>query len=257
MRRIILAIVIVVVVLAGFFAYPLIADRIERTHEIAKREHIEVPSAQPKVPEAQARTRARKPPGASEVNWDVPFTPQAPLGEWDALHEEACEEASALMVLRYFQGKPLTSPEDAETGIKFLVEKSEKVLGQAVDQTAQQIAELIASETVDRTLTISVVANPTEESIKHALDQGMLLIVPAAGRQLHNPYFQRPGPLYHMLVIRGYTKDGFAITNDPGTKRGKEFLYTWPTLLAAIHDWNDGDVDNGDKVAIVVGPYVP
>ncbi len=55
-----------------------------------------------------------------------------------------------------------------------------------------------------------------------------------------------------MLVLRGYTKDGYVITNDPGTKRGAQYAYRWSVLLNAIHDWNGGDVENGEKVVIVV-----
>ncbi len=34
----------------------------------------------------------------------VPFTPQAPTANWDAPHNEACEEASAIMAAAYFAG---------------------------------------------------------------------------------------------------------------------------------------------------------
>src|SRR5687767_2969126 len=34
----------------------------------------------------------------------VPFTPQAPTGNWDTIHNEACEEASAIMANAYFSG---------------------------------------------------------------------------------------------------------------------------------------------------------
>ena len=39
---------------------------------------------------------------------DVPFTSQAPFGKWDAYHEEACEEASLVMIEYYLQNKKLT-----------------------------------------------------------------------------------------------------------------------------------------------------
>ena len=56
-----------------------------------------------------------------------------------------------------------------------------------------------------------------------------------------------------MLIIKGYTKEGNFITNDPGTRRGADFIYSPGVLMNAIHDWNGGDVDNGKKVMIVVG----
>ena len=56
-----------------------------------------------------------------------------------------------------------------------------------------------------------------------------------------------------MLVIKGYTKDGRFITNDPGTRRGANYLYDPNIVLNAIHYWNGGDVKNGKKAVIVVG----
>ena len=60
------------------------------------------------------------------------------------------------------------------------------------------------------------------------------------------------GPLYHMLVVKGYTKDGTIITNDPGTRRGADFLYDPDALFNAVHDWNGGNVNEGAKVMVVV-----
>ncbi|KKR45570.1 MAG: hypothetical protein UT82_C0026G0013, partial [Parcubacteria group bacterium GW2011_GWB1_40_14] len=92
----------------------------------------------------------------------------------------------------------------------------------------------------------------TVDTIKRELAAGNPIIVPAAGRELGNPYFTSPGPLYHMLVIRGYTSDDKFITNDPGTRRGEEYTYKFDILMNAIHDWNGGDVINGKKVIIVL-----
>ncbi|HRH93673.1 MAG TPA: hypothetical protein PKV72_04050, partial [Candidatus Peribacteria bacterium] len=155
--------------------------------------------------------------------------------------------ASTLMVLRYFAGQKIASAQDAEDGILHLVAAS----GPAMDETAREIADLVMSE--NPSLHAKLLKDPTEAAMKEALAGGKLIIVPAAGRQLGNPYFQSPGPPYHMLVLRGYTRDGHVITNDPGTKRGENFAYTWSALINAIHDWNGGDVENGAKVVIVIG----
>lgn len=199
---------------------------------------------------ALASSSSISPAIRSSVNWDVPFTSQAPFANWDALHKEACEEASVLMVLRYFHGKPIASPEDAEQTIQDLVAKN-AALGFPVDDTAEQIVTLIHS--LDPELSATLLRNPSEEKLKKILNDGSLVIVPAAGRQLGNPYYTAPGPLYHMLMLRGYTGDGYVITNDPGTKRGAQYVYRWNVLLSANHDWNGGDVEGGAKVVVVVG----
>lgn len=259
MRRIIPGLCLGLLIAAGVWEaldlYPVLLDRRIREAEIADRQNFTLPAAEQKPTDTQVVRNVKQPPQRTEVNWDVPFTSQAPFGEWDPDHKEACEEASVLMVLRYFEGKPFESPDDADAALLRLVRKVEMDMKLPVDITAQQAATLIALENQD--LTVSVVADPTEESIKNVLDQGKLVIVPVAGRMLKNPYFQSPGPPYHMLVVRGYTADGYVITNDPGTKHGNAFPYRWATLLGAIHDWNGGDVEKGGRVAVVVGPFVP
>jgi len=53
-------------------------------------------------------------------------------------------------------------------------------------------------------------------------------------------------------VIKGFLSDGQIITNDPGTRKGADYLYDPQILLDAIHDWNDGDVPRGEKNMIVI-----
>lgn len=184
-----------------------------------------------------------------EINLAVPFTPQAPHANWELPYKEACEEASLLMVARYKNDAPIRSREDADEEIRALVAFQNGLFGDYKDTTAEQTAE-IAREYYGFKNT-EVVYDFTVEDVKREVAVGNPVIIPAAGKILPNPYFRTPGPLYHMLVIRGYTKDRF-ITNDPGTKRGEEFTYTFDELLNAAHDWNGGDVANGQRAMIVV-----
>jgi hypothetical protein len=194
-----------------------------------------------------------------EYNLAVPFQPQAPHANWSLPYAEACEETSLIMADRFFNNKGLSASE-ADEEIKKLVEWEKKELGYYEDTSAKEVVK-IAKEyfgfNVELDYDVSVA------NIKQHLANNKVIIVPASGRQLGNPYFTGEGPVYHMLVIRGYTKDKF-ITNDPGTKRGEEFLYSYGTLINAIHDWpletggdrqeiNQKTVETGDKVLIVVG----
>ena len=81
-----------------------------------------------------------------------------------------------------------------------------------------------------------VVYGITLEDIKKELAQGNLVITPMAGRILQNPYYRRPGPIYHMVVVRGYTEKEI-ITNDPGTRRGEGFRYLNDNFFNSLHDW--------------------
>lgn len=245
-------IVAIAVAIAAAIAAPQVADRIDRQREIADREDVVLPPAQ----SASARTSSSipakegpQPSAPSEINIPVPFTSQAPHGVWDADHKEACEEASVAMVLRYFAGKPFSSVDDADQEVIRLVRKVES-MGYPVDISADEVVVLLESE--NPSLNAEILKNPSIDDLKEALTKGSLVIIPAAGRMLGNPYFQNPGPLYHMLVLRGFTKDGYVITNDPGTKRGEAFVYRWERLMDSIHDWNGGDVENGEKVVVIV-----
>ena len=60
--------------------------------------------------------------------------------------------------------------------------------------------------------------------IKAQVASGFPVIAPTYGRWLNNPFYKQPGPEYHMVTVIGYTEDRI-ITNDVGTKRGKDFSY--------------------------------
>lgn len=92
--------------------------------------------------------------------------------------------------------------------------------------------------------------NISIDDIKKELADGKPVIVPAAGKMLPNPNFRNGGPNYHMLVIKGYDSNGF-ITNDPGTRLGKDFRYSFNDLYNAIHDYASPNILNGEKNYLV------
>lgn len=188
----------------------------------------------------------------SEINLAVPFTPQAPHANWSLPYKEFCEEASVLMAASYINKQKIPTPEFADAEMLKIRDFEVKRFGYYEDTTAEETAAIIREYyQYDR---VKVLVNPTVENIKQAVAGGQLVIMPAAGRLLGNPYFTPPGPLYHMLVIKGYTKDGRFIVNDPGTRRGADFTYTPETLMNAMHDWRaDGVIELGRKAVIIVG----
>lgn len=114
--------------------------------------------------------------------------------------------------------------------------------------TAEQSARVVSDFLK---LKVQIIKDPTVDQIKTGIAQGKLVLVPAAGRLLSNPFFKSPGPLYHMLVVKGYTATQF-ITNDPGTRRGENYPYGFDVVLDANHDWNNGDPVNGSRKVIIV-----
>lgn len=172
----------------------------------------------------------------------VPFTVQAPLANWDAYHEEACEEAALVMVEYYLSNKSLT-PKIAEEEIQKMIKFEIKNYGDYKDSNAEQIVRL--AKDFYGINNLKAVYDFQKNDLKKYLVEGKPSIVPAAGRMLGNPNFTPPGPLYHNLVIVGYDKN-IIITNDPGTKKGEGYEYNIDVLYNAIHDF-PGDVKNMEK----------
>lgn len=184
----------------------------------------------------------------AEFNLAVPFTSQAPHGNWDLPYQEACEEASIYMVAQYYDGAgegPL-NPDETDKVLRELVAFQLDFLGEYLDTNAAQTVEVLDAFLGYRGY---VVENPSVQQIKAEIAAGRPVIVPAAGKKLKNQFFTGDGPLYHMFVLRGYTEDKF-ITNDPGTRRGENYLYDIDLIMDANGDWNDGDPLNGKKVMI-------
>jgi len=191
------------------------------------------------VPEEQVIQEITLP---SKAYIDVPFTVQAPDANWNNPYQEACEEASVIMVDYFLRGADLT-PAQANREILQLTTWEESN-GYKYDVSLEQLAEIVEEYYGYQT---RISDDVTKESIMHELSKGNPVIVPAAGRDLGNPNFSGQGPWYHMLVITGYNWRHF-LTNDPGTKRGFDYKYKHRVLIDAIHDWT------GVKEEIRTGP---
>lgn len=194
---------------------------------------------------AESSTQATLP---KSVIINVPFGSQAPMGEWDAVHEQACEEAALALVHAYLEGKTVT-PVEMESRIRNII-SYESEHGYQVDVTVAQL-KTIAAEMFG--LKGRILENVTAMTLKRELAAGNPIIIPAAGRLLHNPYYSGEGPPYHMIVVIGYDEENF-ITQDVGTKRGEHYPYSYTTLVEAIHDWTGSDdmIATGPKDALVL-----
>jgi hypothetical protein len=187
----------------------------------------------------------------AEFNLAVPFTSQAPTGNWDAVHEDACEEASFLMVTEFYAGKQAGKLEASYVDQKLLdMINKQTSLGMGYSISAEQTVQFIQEYFG---LQARILDKPSVEQIKTLIHSGKPVLVPAAGRELDNPFFTGEGPLYHMLVLRGFTADAF-IANDPGTRNGENYRYSIETIMQAIGDWNSGDPATGEQRIIYIEP---
>lgn len=185
-------------------------------------------------------------PGSMKL--EVMFSTQAPTEDWGMPYQEACEEASLIMTYYYFADKYLDRS-IMNQEILDLVDWEMDKFSYFKDTNLAE-TELIAQQYFN--LETEITSDVTVENIKYQISQGNLLIVPFAGRMLENPYFSGEGPLYHMLVVKGYDHKNF-ITNDPGLLTlGEDFEYSYENLLESVHDWNGGNVNAGRKVMLIV-----
>jgi len=263
-KRAAINISLVTVLIAGMvgMAYLLRGNMRESAYKLTRPSLPEAVSYIPPTSTAQATTIAQaipsskpaatstKPLAPAEINLDVPFLLQAPKQNWVQPFEDACEEASLIMVDAYYRGrKTAFSPDEGIKAILDVVAYEDEVYGYNKDATADEVKNT-ALDYFKRPR--AKVVEATEEQIKKALANGYPVIAPAYGKGLQNPNFRNGGPEYHMLVIKGYTKDGQWITNDPGTRRGADYLYPKQRLLDAIHDFDQEDMKRGRKVVIIV-----
>jgi hypothetical protein len=179
-------------------------------------------------------------PGSLRQAEDAPFTVQAPFASWaDPLYENACEEASLVMAAAWLRGETALSPEAAKKEIREIALSQERRFGSAVDTSARDTeATLRDFYGVQGS---EVVTLESLEDLEARADGTALLLAPAAGRLLHNPFFTPPGPEHHMLVILSYDRESDTfLVNDPGTKRGASYRYPSATLYEALRDYPSG-----------------
>ena len=246
MKRVYILIALFVLLIgAGFFVNKKFNDKsvINQNHSLL--DYFKKPVT---IPQNDQNQNGSIP--ASYKITNVPFQPQAPFGTWDQLHDEACEEASVVIAKYYLEGKSL-SPEEMNQEIIQMVDWEIKNWGSHKDLTAAETVELEKSYYGLNGLEAKAINSV--DDIKYEISQNHLVIVPAAGRLLGNPYYRSPGPIYHMLIVTGYSSN-IIITNDIGTRRGGNYEYAENIFYNAIHDWNGSpeNIEGGQKVMIVV-----
>lgn len=184
------------------------------------------------------------------LNLDVPFITQAPYMLWKEYpFNYTCEEASVLMVHYYLSGIRTVDENTTKQELMSLVDFENKNYGFSNDTTAEETAKFIRDY---YGYDAQVFYNISSEDIKRELARQNPVIVPTAGRLLGNPYFTGLGPLFHMLVIKGYDSEGF-ITNDPGTyNRGIDYKYSYEVLETAIRDFDKINKKMDERSAMIV-----
>ena len=218
------------------------------------------PKAEPTEPEELPPTPAipsqvEPPPGPDvlpeRVNLNVPIVYQAPLNVWDDKHDDACEEASILMVQSFLLGHVSLTRQEMEDKIMALIDYQMDALGYFESTNAELTAQIMR-EYLDFERVAVLPVNSIDD-IRRQLAAGRPVIIPADGKALKNPNFRGDGPVYHMFVAKGYTETHI-IVHDPGTRRGANWMYTNEIVMESLADWvpEDHNVDHSKRYMIVV-----
>lgn len=190
-----------------------------------------------------------------EAFMDVPFTAQAPFGNWDDVRQDyGCEEAALIMAAYWIEGKKLT-PEIALKEIIAMVDFEQEKYGHFHDTSTEDTLKLFKDYYGYKNAEIR--RDVSVGSIKKEIASNKLVIVPVDGTKLKNKFYTSPGPFVHKIVIFGYDdRFGEFITHDPGTIRGDSYKYSYENLIESVRDYNTGlaePIDSVKAAMIVIG----
>lgn len=173
----------------------------------------------------------------------VPFTSQAPFAQWsDSRQQDGCEEAGAVMAMAWVKDQKTLSKAEAKKAIINISDFELKKYGEYRDVSLEDLRKWVFIDYFKYDAKkVRVVEKITLADIKKELAKGNLVLAPADGRALKNPYFTAPGPERHVLLIKGYDqKKKQFITNDAGTRRGENYRYSETVLFKAIRAYPTG-----------------
>ncbi|HEV1997423.1 MAG TPA: C39 family peptidase [Candidatus Dormibacteraeota bacterium] len=182
---------------------------------------------EPAVAAAESPSPAPPPPAGAILT--VPYTVQAPNGNWKVF-ENACEEASALMYHDFLEGDGRAQLPPAEVDLQLRAMEGWQVINWGADRdlTLERTGQFAQAYWGYHYQVITL----TEQSVREAIAAGHPVIIPVMTHSLQNPHYG-PHTVYHELLIKGYTSTG-AVTNDPGVQEGKDWFYSWPILFGAV-----------------------
>lgn len=177
------------------------------------------------------------------TNIDVPYTSQAPTGNWSEPWKNACEETSIYMVSSFYADDPIKRDE-AIKHIKKIIAAKNKEFNVSEDESLEKISELI--KLLGLPWSTEIVINPSLEDIKKQLASNQPIIAPVFAPALN---YTAGGPDYHVMVLTGYDdKTSEFIVNDPSLGKGVRFKYD--VFMKSIHDLNQKNYRAGQKALL-------
>lgn len=179
---------------------------------------------------------------------DVPFTSQAPAGNWSEPWQNACEETSIYMVSSFYAQDEIKRAA-AIARIKEILAAKNKEINVSKDESLETIAKLI--NILGLPWTTQLIENPSIDDLKKELTQNHPIIVPVYAPTLADKHYWQGGPDYHVMVMTGYDDaTGEFIVNDPAVQNGKGFRFKYDLFMSAIHDLDAKNYQAGKKAVL-------
>ncbi len=201
----------------------------------AKQQKVESVNNQPRTAEQNLnRQNISLPP---QVRHKVPFSSQAPLGDWSEPYQNASEETSLIMAHTWLKGKGDLGANEVDRHINNIIQKEQADFGFYKDTSAFHTSLLLAN--YFQHYNYQLLNNVNLKDIKEELADGNLIIAPVTGGVLDNPNYSTDARFYHTLVVTGYNnQESMVYTNDPGIRHGYNATYDYATFEKALSDWN-------------------
>ena len=174
---------------------------------------------------------------------NVKFYSQFPLDiatwkKYDEPYQNFCEEASLLNWYYYLVWKEPNLKEYNKDLLK-IKEIEDLILDNWYKHSSIQdtLQVLIAFQENNQKVFWEIIKNPTIEDIKENISKWNLVIAPLYWKWLTNPYFKNWGPIYHNLLIKGYTEQNF-IVNEVWVSKWDSFRYKQEEIMKNIHNFD-------------------
>jgi hypothetical protein len=236
MRKSAIISLIVIAILGAISAGGYLAYKLTKYQKEAAPAAVEITKIQQKATQQATQETGTQQPSVNlpeELNLKMTFYPQAPFGDWSLPWQEACEEASILLVANEYLGKNWTL-DQFNTEILNMVDWEKINLGDYLDSNVKEMVRILTDYLGLKAI---VYDDPTYEDVQKVLARGHFIIMPFDGKKIGNPFYKNGGPVYHVMVIKGYKPGEKIITSDVGTSRGENYVYAWKTLQNAMHDY--------------------
>jgi hypothetical protein len=189
----------------------------------------------------------------TETGIDVPFSSQAPEGNWSEPWQNACEETSIIMIDSFYEGDTTLRKGEAKREILEILRTKETEFNFSKDESLQTIVEVINLANLGWEGTI--IENPTIKMLQAELDEERPIIVPVYAPKLNNLLYIDGGPDYHVVVLIGYDEDTQEfIIHDPGTQSGADLRFSYDVFMDAIHDLDTKVYTDGRKAVLFTSP---